>query len=58
MIAYASADVTSQFATHEVTVYGEAQPREYRALNANHADNKGMRIYFQISGIGMDVARA
>lgn len=58
LIAYASADVTSQFATHEVEVYSEAQPREYRALNANHADNKGMRIYFQITGIGIDIARS
>lgn len=57
IIAYASSDVTSQFATHEVEVYSEAQPREYRALNANHADNKGMRIYFQITGLGITVAR-
>jgi hypothetical protein len=57
IIAYASADVTSQYATHEVTVYSEAQAREYRAMNANHEDNKGMRIYFQTTGMGIDVAR-
>lgn len=57
IIAFASADVTSQYATHEVDVYGEAQPRKYRALNANHPDNKGMRIYFQVEGVGVTVAR-
>lgn len=57
MIAYASADVTSQYAEHEVTVYGEAQPRRYKALQANHENNKGMRIYFQVAGVGLDVVR-
>lgn len=57
IIAYASSDVTSQFATHEVTVYGEGQPREYRAMNANHSNNKGMRIYFQVTGLGIDIVR-
>lgn len=53
MLAYASADVTSQFAEHEVTVYGEAQARKYKAMQANHANNKGMRIYLQVSGVGL-----
>jgi hypothetical protein len=57
MIAYASADVTSQYAEHEVTVYGEAQPRKYKAFQANHSNNKGMRIYFQVTGLGLDIAR-
>ena len=57
IIAYASADVTSQYAQHEVNVYDEAQPRKYRALNANHEDNKGMRIYFQTEGMGITISR-
>lgn len=58
MIAYASADVTSQYAEHEVTVYGEATARRYKAMQANHENNKGMRIYFQVSGIGLDLVRS
>lgn len=57
MIAYTSADVISQENEVEMTFFGEAQPRKYQALAANNTYNKGMRILFQIEGIGIDVAR-
>lgn len=50
MIAYTSADVISQYSEVEITVYGEATPRKYFALNANMPNNTGMRILALIQG--------
>lgn len=44
MLAYTSADVISQYSSVDVTLYGEASARTYSAMNANGADNTGMRI--------------
>lgn len=57
MIAYTSADVVSQENEVEMTFFGEAQPRKYQALAANNTFNKGMRILFQIEGVGVNLAR-
>lgn len=53
MIAYVSADVVSQFADINVRQYGEAQDRSFKALKANHAQNKGMRILMLQKGAGI-----
>jgi hypothetical protein len=53
-IAYTSADVLSHYSTPAFTLFGEATPRKYKALNANFPDNKGMRILCQIEGVGVD----
>jgi hypothetical protein len=50
MIAYTSADVVSQFSDVPMTVYGEATPRKYKALNANGKFNTGMRIMMIMEG--------
>lgn len=44
MIAYTSADVISQWSETDVTVYGEALQRTYKAMSANGPFNTGMRI--------------
>lgn len=44
LIGYTSADVVSQYSEVPLTVYGEATPRIYKALNANKPNNTGMRI--------------
>ena len=53
LFAYTSADVISQWSETSVTVYGEASPRKYKAMNANHINNKGMRILMLIEGGGV-----
>lgn len=53
LFAYTSADVISQWSETEVTVYGEASPRKYKAMNANHLNNKGMRILMLLEGGGV-----
>lgn len=50
MIAYSSSDVISQSSAAEITVYGEAQPRQYRAMQANQSFNNGMRMFQAVSG--------
>lgn len=53
MLAYTSADVVSQSTEVDLTVYGEAQPRTYKALNANGPFNTGMRILMLMDGGGI-----
>ena len=53
MMAYTSADVISQSATVNLTVYGEPSPRVFRALHANGAFNTGVRLLFLITGGGI-----
>ena len=45
LIAYTSADVVAQSEVVPQTIYGEETPRNYRAMNANYSNNKGMRIF-------------
>lgn len=53
MIAYTSADVVSQGTEVPVSVYGEAQPRKYLAMNANGPNNTGMRLMLLAEGGGV-----
>lgn len=53
LFAYTSADVISQWSETELTVYGEGSPRKYKAMNANHKNNKGMRILMLVEGGGV-----
>lgn len=53
IIAYTSADVTSQFADIPVTQYGEAEPRRFKALKSNFAHNRGMRLLMLTKGAGI-----
>lgn len=53
MVAYTSADVLSQWSKPSFTLFGESQPRRYKALNANFPNNTGMRILVQDSGKGI-----
>lgn len=48
LIAYTSADVIAQSEVVPQTMYGEETPRNYRAMNANYSNNKGMRIFILI----------
>lgn len=50
MIAYTSADVVSHGSDVSVTVFGEADPRTYKAMNANSPFNTGMRILLLTDG--------
>lgn len=52
LITYTSADVISQYSNVSVSVYGEANPRTYKAMHANLPNNAGMRILIQIDGVG------
>lgn len=52
LIAYTSADVISAWAEVPLTVYGEATPRTYKAMNASGAYNTGMRILMLMQGPG------
>jgi len=56
LICYTSADVISQFSEPEITLYNEASPRKYKAMNANHVNNKGMRILILTQGAGIPSA--
>jgi hypothetical protein len=53
MIGITSADVVSQFSDVPLTVYGEAQPRSYKALHSNSTANTGMRILVLQQGGGI-----
>lgn len=53
MIAYTSADVISADTEISITVYGEATPRIYKALQANGPNNSGGRILVLKSGGGI-----
>ncbi len=53
LFAYTSADVISQWSETSLTVYGEGTPRKYKAMNANHVNNKGMRILMLVEGGGV-----
>jgi len=53
MICYTSADVISQYSEPSLLIYGETQPRTYKAMNANFKDNKGMRMLMLIVGSGI-----
>jgi hypothetical protein len=44
MVGTISADVIGASQKIDITVYGEAQPRKYVALQANGANNTGMRL--------------
>lgn len=50
MIAYTSADVLSQNADVNITVYNEATPRGYKAMSASDIDNTGIRMLVLASG--------
>lgn len=50
LIGTTSADVISQWAEVPLTVYGEATPRKYKAMNANRANNTGMRLMMLMQG--------
>jgi hypothetical protein len=50
MIAYTSADVVSQNADINITVYNEATPRGYKAMSASDIDNTGLRMLVLSSG--------
>lgn len=48
MLAFTSADVISSGSTDNITLFGESTKREYRSLNANSLNNRGMRLLVQI----------
>jgi hypothetical protein len=50
LIAYTSADVISQNADVNITVYNEATPRVYKAMCASDIDNTGIRMLVLASG--------
>ena len=56
LVCYTSADVISQYSEPQVTLYGEASPRKYKAMNANHENNKGMRLLVIVEGAGIPAA--
>jgi hypothetical protein len=53
LISYTSADVISQWSDVPLTVYGEAQPRKYKAMLANGGNNTKMRYLQLTSGGGI-----
>lgn len=53
LIAYTSADVISADTEVSITVYGEATPRVYKAIQSNGPNNTGMRILVLKSGGGI-----
>jgi hypothetical protein len=53
MVAIVSADVTSQFSDIPVTQYGEPEPRVFKALKANFANNRGARLLMLSKGAGI-----
>ena len=50
MIAYTSANVVAGYTDVPLTVYGEANPRTYKAMSANGPNNTGMRMLMLTSG--------
>ena len=66
LIAYTSADVMSQYATLDLTLYNENNVpdigetdavRTYMAMHSNGPYNTGVRILLQVAGPGITVAR-
>jgi len=55
LITYTSADVISQYSNIAVSVYGEDDSRQYKAMQANLPDNTGMRILILTYGPGFDL---
>lgn len=53
MIGSTSADVVSQWSNIDIEVYGEEDPRTYKALQANAVGNTGMRILVLTVGGGI-----
>lgn len=53
MIAFTSADVVSQNQQVPITVYGEAQQRNFIGMQANFPNNTGMRMLCLIEGAGI-----
>jgi len=53
MIGITSADVVSQFSDVPLTVYGEAEPRDYKAMHSNSGSNTGMRVLVLKDGGGI-----
>lgn len=53
MVAYTSADVITQDQEVPLTLYGEAQPRVYRGMQANFPKNTGMRMLCLVEGSGI-----
>lgn len=52
LITYTSADVISQYSNVAVSVYGEDDSRQYKAMQANMTNNTGMRILILVMGPG------
>lgn len=50
LMCYTSADVVPQWNEPKSTLFGEDTPRTYKAMNANHKNNTGMRILMLIDG--------
>ena len=55
LIAYTSADVVPQWNEPKSKLFGEETERTYKAMNANHPNNKGMRILMLIDGPPLNV---
>jgi hypothetical protein len=53
MVAYTSADVISHYSDISMTVYNEATPRVYKAMQSNGLNNTGMRILMIRKGAGI-----
>jgi hypothetical protein len=53
MIGYTSATVVSQNTEVPLTLYNEAQPRNYVAVHANQVNSNGMRIVALVKGGGI-----
>lgn len=53
LIAYTSADVIGEDTVLPITVYGEAEPRLYRALKATGPNNTKMRLLVLQQGAGI-----
>lgn len=53
MVSYTSADVVSHYSDIQMTVYGEAVPRVYKAMQSNAVNNTGMRILLIAKGAGI-----
>lgn len=53
MLAYTSSDVIAQDSDVSVTVFGEATPRTYKAMQANKPYNTGMRVLILTEGAGI-----
>jgi hypothetical protein len=52
MMAYTSADVVADYTNVPLTVYGEAQPRMYKAMRSMAGNSTGMRLLVLVQGGG------